>query len=110
MNLHHTAALALVGWYLIAPKAHYFKQGSRDADGKPIQGWMIDAGDDFSAWSIVGTCDTAARCEAERQTVLKNGLTFRDKRIDDPKGFAWVSAEASKRAQYIATDYPRLAK
>jgi hypothetical protein len=71
---------------------------------------MIDAGNDFSDWSIVGTYDTAAECQAERQSVLKNGLTFRDKRIDDAKGFTWASAEASKRAQCIATDDPRLAK
>jgi hypothetical protein len=111
VKLRHVAVLALTGWYLVAATARYFKPGSRAADGKELHGWMLDSGNDFSDWSIgsiVGAYETAAGCEAARQSALRYGLTLRAKPVDDAKGLAWASAKASERAECIASDDPRL--
>lgn len=52
MKLRHAAALALTGWYLMAPSARYFPPGSKDATGKPAQGWYM-SGSDISDWTLL---------------------------------------------------------
>jgi hypothetical protein len=56
MNGAHTAALALVGWYLLAPAAYPATNG--------MLRW--DAAAPLSRWKAVKSFDSAAQCEAER--------------------------------------------
>lgn len=108
MNPRHVAALALVGWYLIAPNIAYFPPGSKNVADKPVQeGWYVSDGG-LSDWGVVDVYDTAKECEASLKSVLNNGLTLRNEQTDDPKGKAWAESEAAKQAQCIATDDPRL--
>jgi hypothetical protein len=56
MKTRHAAALALVGWYLLAPPS--------GPDDKPI----VTA--PFSQWTDHHTYDTAAHCEARRLEII----------------------------------------
>jgi hypothetical protein len=58
MTLHHAAALALVGWYLMVPFA--------DAPGKPPN---LHA--PLSQWNQMGAFDTAVACDKERESRRK---------------------------------------
>ena len=53
MKLRHTAALALVGWYLLAP---------------PLIGprYTVKVDAPFSQWAIAQTLDIASDCESEK--------------------------------------------
>ena len=91
MKLRHAAALALVGWYLMAP--------SLGRDGMPLTGSPL--GD----WSIVESFDTAESC---KQSLAKTGAQF-----NFPKGpFNMKDLPEGQRmfffAQCISTDDPRL--
>jgi hypothetical protein len=82
MKPRHAAALALVGWYLMASSIDYFPPGSKDVADKPMAGWYVRHSG-FSDWSIVAVYDTAKECEAglisvpERVLLLEmNGPTI----------------------------------
>jgi hypothetical protein len=53
MKLHHTAALALVGWYLMVPPAEHVNL--------PI-----------SRWNHIASFDTADKCETDRVNLEKD--------------------------------------
>jgi hypothetical protein len=54
-SFRHAAALALVGWYLMAPAAYPAKNGM----------WRWDAAAPLSRWKLVKSFDSAVQCEAE---------------------------------------------
>jgi hypothetical protein len=87
MHLRHTAALALVGWYLMVPPPypHPFVKGS-DFD--------IDA--PISKWSIYSGHDSAKECEAAQSQALQRVAQV-------PR-----VAEQLELSQCVETDDPRL--
>jgi len=98
MNLRHTAALALVGWYLMLP---------------PMNSWprtpWIDRNAPFSKWTIQATLNSANDCEVARD---KHEIDFalavksaNPKRHEaDPN----LSSPIDDGALCIASDDPRL--
>jgi hypothetical protein len=88
MNPRHAAALALVGWYLMAPAPE-------------------DLSAPISRWDIVTSYDSATACEKQRMSTVDR----MQKAIDDE--FAHHEpiaggAQAFAHEQCIATDDPRL--
>jgi len=83
MKLHHTAALALLGWYLMMPYA------------KP--GKILDD-TSLARWSHVSSFDTAAVCD----TAGRNAIERAKK---DPDA-TWL--EIALKFECIASDDPRL--
>jgi hypothetical protein len=55
-HARHAAALAFVGWYLLAPAAYPATNG--------MLRW--DAAAPLSRWKVVKSFDSATQCEAER--------------------------------------------
>ena len=96
MKLRHSAALALVGWYLMLPP-----------DQNPALPATRDITAPISEWVRVGSFDSAVACEAEQQkrvqvyihlglTTPEAASTYRDRTLD------------YENAQCIASDDPRL--
>ena len=56
MKFHHTAALALVGWYLMMPPPYWSKTNPRTSLLKQ--------------WTLFGRYDNAHECFDERSSVL----------------------------------------
>ena len=90
MTARHTAALALVGWYLLTPRL--------GPDGK----LQTDA--PYARWYYNGSYDTAAQCEDERDTLATT--TKVQGTVEERRKFHKAFAES----QCISTDDPRLAK
>jgi hypothetical protein len=89
MNLRHTAALALMGWYLMVPdQLHFFHPGS---DREPP----------LFQWRLLGGFDSAAKCQAQIKKMLDV--------FNDPHhggyGEPWTRWD---HAQCVASDDPRL--
>jgi hypothetical protein len=104
MNPHHTAAFALMGWYLLIP---------------PVFSAMGDhprAFNDLSApinkWDIQGSFDSEANCEKEKQRIRTEAprrLNFAREHPDqDQNGNIAAVAEAWQLSECVATDDPRL--
>jgi hypothetical protein len=93
MRFYAAAALALVGWYLVL---HPF-------DEKGVR-----ATADLSAWGIWDSYDTAAQCRAARHELQKKGEEALSDSPEPPPPIARSGNEASKFAQCVATDDPRL--
>jgi hypothetical protein len=95
MNLRHTAALTLVGWYLMVPpnlaKTSWSSAGA--IEGRILDAWigsnkrMEDCtkwgkiayfDTPFSQWSEIGVFDTYGQCEAQRgkNPLQKDNPTF----------------------------------
>jgi hypothetical protein len=91
MTLRDTTAIALAGWYLIAPPANRLKS-------KPTT--TVDRAAPMSVWKIEHSFDTAAECEKElaKWRQVSNST-------DRP-----AEAEINRRLEAIcvATDDPRL--
>jgi hypothetical protein len=83
MNLRHTAALALVGWYLMVPPdlATTSCSCAGGFQGRIFDAWIgstkrmdncsrwskvADFDTPFSRWSTIGFFDTYQQCEAQR--------------------------------------------
>jgi hypothetical protein len=70
MNLRHTAAVALLGWYLMTPPVHY--DYSVDKKGHQV----VDDGEPLSKWKVAMAFDTARLCNeayvAWREKVIKS--------------------------------------
>ena len=90
MNLRHAAALALVGWYLMAPSVTY------PGDSVTRLG---DPSDPISTWTIEHSFDSARECEQAKQTIEQSLKT---------KTAMSAHELASLDAQCVATDDPRL--
>jgi hypothetical protein len=90
VKLRHAAALALVGWYLMAAPPMLNKGGSSGPDlGAPL-----------SKWTIEESFDTAKECEAADE---KLKTRFLDARPQTLAGIEWAQGISC-----IATDDPRL--
>jgi hypothetical protein len=88
MKPRHAAALALLGWYLMAPPVN------------PKLPEGIDAEAPLSHWSIMGSFDTASEC------VNLFAIRFKKKQPPTPKG--QLNHSLAKSSECIATDDPRL--
>ena len=84
MNPRHAAALALVGWYLMAPPPFpHAKSPFALDDTRPL-----------AQWKLINSFDTAAACKARSTSI-------RDSPVD-------AVAAIGNAAQCIASDDPRL--
>ena len=82
MKLHHAAALALVGWYLMAPPTRRIRDEAVFDDDQPL-----------SQWKQIGTYDTAKECTA---------------RIDYMQTLPLAEEIGAAFVRCIASDDPRL--
>jgi hypothetical protein len=93
MNLRHAAALAVVGWYLLAP---------------PLAGKEVHNEWPLSSWTLLDSYDTAAECRAEleaNQARMMQGMKNQKLSSHDyDVGLRFAYGE-----QCIASDDPRLA-
>jgi len=91
MKLRHTAALALVGWYLMLPPARFHKDTSlpHSPDYEAV----------LSKWSTVGTLDTLRECKAEMSRRQREADRMENTEVEK----AWKGA-----FQCITSDDPRL--
>jgi len=92
MKPRHTAALALVGWYLMVPIP----------GNDPIPDPVVT----FSKWVNIRSFDSAERCEDGRLGVIETG-------IGGPQLGGYPDWEVTKvllLSQCVASDDPRLAK
>jgi hypothetical protein len=118
MNLSHTAALALVGWYLMVPP-------HRLRNGQVLVG--VDKSASISKWTIDDSFDTAVGCQDTKWKQIQEAIKARtsntcaeapddhpvkrsDTRVSSAPNatitcFAMAEWEAG---QCIATDDPRL--
>jgi hypothetical protein len=103
MNLRHAAALALVGWYLIAPPV-------RQPKSEPP---YLDDHAEYRAWRILHSFKTRSECESGKERVVRDAEN--GDLTDLSGGVAGVLDENPKpwlvqqiEAQCIATDDPRL--
>jgi hypothetical protein len=115
MNLRHTAALALVGWYLMVPRVSYDPQIPEHDKG--YSGWTScclnnDGTPDFSRWDTVKSYDTAAECEDARSRLdsAKGSTTEagREGAKLDLQGLVRASQDAVMKAMCLSSDDPRL--
>jgi hypothetical protein len=91
LNNRHVAALALLGWYLLAP---------------PLRDSAYDVQAPFSKWFHIGEFDTVAVCHAERdRRRVQYAAESRAAADPNPRGAAWTEAH-----RCVATNDPRLAK
>jgi hypothetical protein len=91
MKLRHAAALALVGWYLMAPPV----TPCPDDCGADHQ--HVDTAAPLSKWKMIESFDTAEGCHRwQHQAELK---------LTADTYTAWTRAH---RSECIATDDPRL--
>jgi hypothetical protein len=112
MKLSHTAALVLIGWYLIMPPILHRQK----AKGSPTdhllwldmpdgtEGAVADSAP-LSQWSINSTYDSGKACEQ-----AKLALTGHDKRTPPLDRDAMLLRWAHADLVCVATDDPRLKK
>jgi hypothetical protein len=101
MKLRHAAALALTGWYLIAPPIH------RSLSGPPYISFDAETQnptDPLSRWDVFGSYDSASNCEDHRLAHWKH---FRPDQIS-PDARKRLQAMTAFFAKCIATGDPRL--
>jgi hypothetical protein len=74
VKFHRAAAIALVGWYLMAPHVYYDPHAAKPG----YSGWMKDGDADssLSAWQLIASYDTAAECETARDELQRGGNDF----------------------------------
>ncbi len=104
MTLRHAAALAIVGWYLMAPP---FAQ-----DGKSV---LKDA--PLPDWGIIGSFDSATACEGGRKYmrayVNNANLQAQARKQVEKRGHISkqrLGEERTTASKCIGSDDPRLAK
>ncbi|HUY19059.1 MAG TPA: hypothetical protein VMV15_07520 [Candidatus Binataceae bacterium] len=63
MNIRHTATLALVGWYLMAP---------------PFTGrtWEIETNAPLKSWNTIKSYDNARSCDFDREGYIRWAVSF----------------------------------
>jgi len=102
-NLRHVAALALVGWYLMAPPTLSIDGTSDIKTGR----WWAKTDAPIRDWQILESLDSANDCEGMRTKIVMQGKRNLNR---TPSTYPWAYAVASTQATCIATDDPRLAK
>ena len=86
MKLRHAAALALVGWYLMTP---------------PFVNNRADLNTPLSRWTILGSFDSAEKCEEDRRPLQGAGSAWHE---PDPNH----AAKALTAILCVSSDDPRL--
>jgi len=117
VKFRHAAALAAIGWYMIAPPV------TRDTSNEPsalIGRSHADLSAPLSTWRIVKSFDSARDCEkrlAEENSNAKNfaWLGLRTKEMNDQAsaGAGWMPQDVLEEItnqHCVASDDPRLAK
>lgn len=106
MTLRHTAAAALIGWYLILPPMNRISESPR---GSTSRAWSTDVQARLKDWQITESFGAAADCEIARDETIADSR--RSERIPTlASGYFRAFRIAESRAQCIASDDPRLAK
>jgi hypothetical protein len=102
MKPRHAAALALVGWYLMAPNNVWTKE-------KKFFG--VIASPCCEDWLQVDSYETFAECKTRKANMMfQPSEASATKAKLYPKEFEWAAKTAVNDALCIATDDPRLAK
>ena len=105
MNARHATALALVGWYLIAPPVR------TPRNDYPYLDWHAE----YHDWKVLCASKSEDDCEAARRAGKKaatHGAVMifpsgpRDQDFDEAHPGPWVEQQAV--AECIASDDPRL--
>jgi hypothetical protein len=95
MKLRHTAAFALVGWYLMMP---------------PIKGGDVNEGAPISHWGIISSYDTATECQNFLDAESKKTKANLPAEGQPPTNRTQRYALETELSACIASDDPRLAK
>jgi hypothetical protein len=105
VKLRHTAALVLVGWYLMLPPLRL--EGPASDPNTPVE---VDTQAPLSAWKIVHRFDTAKECYNYPDHIRKI-LREREPNPNskEAKGEDAMAKYWFDRAQCVATDDPRVA-
>jgi hypothetical protein len=106
MTPRHTAALALVGWYLMKPPLYVpWMDRVRCFFGAPTcLDWEYDYDAPVSNWTQVGEFESLADCHAEQDRIAEQAAASLSN--DDPQ---WKKTDAANSNLIcIATDDPRL--
>jgi hypothetical protein len=90
MNARHTAALALVGWYLMLP---------------PIPGGKLDVTAPLSRWEIQNTYDSAIDCQSSLGQIETEALAELQRPMANEKQQLVLR---STSGTCVAEDDPRL--
>jgi|SRR5208282_15502 len=104
MNLRHTAALALVGWYLLVPPFIRVRPDPRDPSRDRV---VPDSDAPLSRWFWSGSFDSADACQRSQEkeiakTQRRNSLSSSPNEMDRNVEMAFL------KARCIAADDPRL--
>jgi hypothetical protein len=83
----HAAALALVGWYLVAPGAHSM---THDYMGGVL----------FSRWYRLGVLETAAQCDQALQIVKARVASVYDKELRSGHKLTFQFGDAAECSDY----------
>jgi hypothetical protein len=96
MKPRHTAALALVGWYLMMPPPYWSKTNPRNAPLKE--------------WTLFGRYDSAQECSDERSKMIRvQSMALLSDLAEGVSDANRPSLSLDfKHAQCIASDDPRL--
>jgi hypothetical protein len=117
MNVRHAAAIALVGWYLMAPPIrpgwHF------DRDWRLTDRPWVHSNLPLSRWDVLKSYETAMECEAAKSKICDDWLSIRA--TDQILGYDGPGCQAAEpdrsdlveviRNEYlmcIATNDPRL--
>jgi hypothetical protein len=98
----HAAALALVGWYLMAPPTLSFDDASDIKTGR----WWAKVTAPVREWQILESFDLARDCEDTKGKLIKAGDSAMDR--EKAQSYKRAFAIASTQAACIASDDPRL--
>jgi hypothetical protein len=90
MKLRHAAALALVGWYLMAP---------------PLSLGQPETNAPLSEWAVTGSLDTAEECGTVKTQVVQMAIS---KFTADSSEHNRSLVDEAKASLCISTDDPRL--
>ena len=99
MRIRHIAALALTGWYLMAPGYKDWVMFQKYAQGADYPGPIYSPVKD---WDRIGVFDTVAKCSSARRSLLR-------KNAAQPGSAAETFPQFQARgAQCIRSDDPSL--
>ena len=107
MNLRHAAALALVGWYFMAPP---FDSARNVVANAPLAQWQIIASFDSASACQSAKFEVTQREQAEPERLLKSAPST----VTDADLQKFIQADSTANRAIasvcISTDDPRLAK
>ncbi len=108
MKFRHAAALALVGWYLMAPPVSTYNEGNQASVDLRAPIWQ---------WKRLGTFRSAVDCENAREKSQKKAQHDEDYQLwnaaeMDANIGDWAIAafEAARQVKCVLKDDPRLKK